>query len=413
MSRPRDSKFLDRLAAAVIATLLFVGVAYNQGLIGDPVQSILSFVSGEPPLNPHWRSALPRLEESERDAIATIDGQLAPIDAVFADAKKGVRPFVDAVFDLEGRLNYGGQLLEEGAGFAARFINDVSVEVFGGEKVFDYTGPSGDRFADYVREQFDKRVLDPATLRRAAASAVAGYGGELEAIEGKLLVDLRADLPDGQVDTTDLLPKLKLDAPELVSLEGTMGEIMAAAGTDFGVAVAKIIVGEILGDLVAGQITDAKDTSGQKLAISASVGMLTGKLLDFGMESAGYTPQQKLAARVDLALDRMRSLLIEGDASAVKNYLTLGRYRDAHPDPSVRDACRRATELMEQRCHLGLRRSLESLERKRAEQRRTALYRHITGESTPPLPALGGEDRMTPDQITDLARQCASYYGAN
>ena len=341
-----------------------------------------------------WAAAIPRIRQAELDSQAAIKSQLARIDEFFAARKEGARPFAAAVLGTEGKL--------QAAGAAVEGAVKVLDELFGSKPA---RGP--DSFTLYVGRSFRQHVLDTGELQKAIDDSVAAYRGELQRLEGKLLVDLRADLDDTGLDFAGALPGVR--ANDAVGNQGNamIAEAVKDAAGDFSAMIVKFAVSTAIGNAVSDRLTRKEDSGLKKLGVNLAVGAAVDGAIDAGLAQAGYDPERDLSAKVTASLDRMRARLVDGDPRAVEAYLYLRLNRLLYIDPAVHAACRRATDAIEGSGDLGLRQTLLVVHDRRVEARRAGLYRLILGTDPAVQPSL----RLPMgDQITKYAQQCEAYW---
>jgi hypothetical protein len=352
-----------------------------------------------------WEAIRPRLEQADRDSATAVELQLASINEFFAERTQGARPFAEAVLGTEGKLEATGGVVETAASALG--------ELFGNKPS---SGPNS--FTLYVGRSFRKHVLDTGQLQKAIDRAVAGYAGEVRRLEGRLLVDLRADLDDAGFDFTRALPEIR--AGDAVAGQGNalISEAVEAATVDFSAMVVKFAVSTAIGNAAADRLTREDDSRLKKLGINVAAGMAVDKAIDEAIARAGYDPEAALAAKVTASLYRMRTLLVEGDLQAAKNYSTLCLFRDGYPDTKVSAACREAADSIERGSSLGLRRRLLALHAERSRLRTAALRKFVLGYDVLPEKSadptrLDPQKSSPPAQILQFARQCRALYGAH
>ncbi len=347
-----------------------------------------------------WEAIERRLARADRDSTAVAEAQLAGINEFFAGRKRGARPFAQAVLGMQGKFASIGCLLGDAAGGLDQLL--------GGQ-------PHPPAFSHYAREQFGVHVFTTRQLQKAIDRAVAGYAGDVRALEGRLLVDLRADLDDAGFDFTRALPVIRAGKAVAGESNAMISQAIDAAAKDFSATIVKFAVSTAIGNAVGDRLTSVGDSGIKQLGINFGAGVAVDKVLDEGIARAGYDPESALAAKVTAALDRMRVLLIEGNARTVRNYSILLAYRDGHPDQTIRSACREATNVMERGANLGLRRGLLALHAERSRFRKAALRKLFFGDGAPVetvIPVrIDPEITFTPDEILKLARQYRDFYG--
>jgi hypothetical protein len=378
------------------------------GCLSDVPAAAQSAVFSTPPAsqetNPRetWVAVASRLKQAERDSATAVESQLARVNEFFAGRKQGARPFAVAVLGTEGKLQATGAVVEGGASAIG--------ELFGNKPA---TGP--DSFTLYVRRCFRQLVLDTGQLQTAIDGAVAGYAGEVRRLEGRLLVDLRADLDDRAFDFSRALPGTRAGDAVAGPGDAMISQAVNAATQDFMAMIVKFTVSTVVGNAVSDRLTREDDSQLKKLGVNFAVGMAVDKALDEAIARAGYDPEGALAAKVTASLDRMRALLVEGDPRTVQNYSSLCAFRDRYPDAAVRAACREAADIMEHGANVGLRRRLLALHEQRSRLRTAALNKFIFGPGAPPAETaapsvIDPEKSSPPAQILQFARQCRAFY---
>jgi hypothetical protein len=330
--------------------------------------------------------------------------QLARINDFFAARKRGAGPFAQAVLGTEGKAQAAGALAE-GA------VNAVG-ELFGNKPS---AGP--DSFTRYVGRCFRLHVLDTGQLQKTIDHAVAGYAGDVRALEGKLLVDLRADLDDAGFDFTRALPAIRGGDAVAGQTDAMISQAIDAAVADFSATIVKFAVSTVIGNAVGDRLTQDGDSGVKKFGVNVAAGMAVDKVLDEAISRAGYDPEGALAAKVTAALDRMRERLMEGNPGAIRNYSILCIYRDSYTDQTIRSACREAADVMERGANLGLRHRLLTLHAERRDFRAATLRKFVLGVGEPPDDTIFSarsrpENVYPPGQILELARECRDFYGA-
>ncbi len=351
-----------------------------------------------------WAAVAARLDQADRESAESVESQLARVNEFFTERKQGARPFAEAVLGTEGKLQATGGLIEGAASALG--------ELFGNKPA---TGP--DSFTIYVRRSFRRHVLDAGQLEKAIDSAVAGYGGEIRRLEGRLLVDLRADLDDAGFDVTRALPEIRAGAAAAGQGDAMISQAVEAAAADYSAMIVKFAVSTVISNEVADRLTKDGDSRLKKFGINIAAGVAVDKVLDEAVARAGYDPEGALAAKVTSSLDRMRVLLVDGWPQAAQHYSALCAFRDGYPNEAIRAACREAATVIERSPSLGLRHQLLALHAERSRLRAAALRKFVFGPDAPAAesaaPArIDPKKSSPPAQILQFARQCRDYYGA-
>ena len=135
------------------------------------------------------------LEQFLQETEAMLESRLSRVKTYFDERKDGTRPFARQVLSLDAKL---------------RMTGDVGEAIFDGIGQLFGAAPSTqpDSFTPYVRRCFQEKVLDPAKVREALDEAVAGYRGDVAEAEGRLLVALRADIPQDAIGLGGSSPNL-------------------------------------------------------------------------------------------------------------------------------------------------------------------------------------------------------------
>jgi hypothetical protein len=190
-----------------------------------------------------------------------------------------------------------------------------------------------------------------------------------------------------------------------------VAQAVDAAAEDFVAMFVKLAISWVVGDAVAAQFTNDDDPFLKKQGINFAAGMAVDKAMDEAIAQSGYDPEGALAAKVTASLDRMRTLLIDGDDPG-RHYFALCTFRDGYPDEEVRTACRVAAEAMHVPANLGLRHRLRLLHDERSRRRAAVLFKSVFGTEAPsPAVTLDPETTSPRDQILQFAGQCLNLYG--
>jgi hypothetical protein len=341
-----------------------------------------------------WEAASKRLVEAEQESLQACEARVAACSAFFADRGRGAAVFAEELLGIEGKLRAAGGVVENG-------LNAIG-EFFGGSPA----GP--DSFTQHVASRFRERVIGPDQIRRATREAFSGYAGDVRQIEGRLLVDLRADLGD------DALAFAASDAAPLsADDESIVQQVASDAAGDLGATLVKFIISAVVSDAITDKVTDKDDSFLKRQGTNFALGMAMDKALDEAALAAGYDPQKQIEAKVKVALARLAAGVVEGDKNCGDAFLELSYLRNLHPDGRVRDAATEAMDVMERSPNIGLRARLLALHWSRVRTRSLALSRHILGPGVPPrlTHRLTSNPDATSDKLIEFANECFRIFG--
>jgi hypothetical protein len=253
-----------------------------------------------------WRESAPErradthLTHASASSRAAIDARLKPLSAFFARARRGTKPFASEA------LSWGGKWAMV-QGYLPWTENDTHKK--------------------YVSEAFARHVFDPQDLQKVMEGSIRDYLGDLEAVENRLLVGLRADLAD--LDTSGQGTPTHLQSDEAFRKEYRLmaDKVVAATRADVG-----ILLGREIGTLVASEVATQivmqatrvmagemglgagiLGTGAASAVASLGVGMVIAFVLDYVLDAvfrmAGYDPVAKISDEVKRSLDKMEAAL--------------------------------------------------------------------------------------------------------
>jgi hypothetical protein len=340
-----------------------------------------------------WNAAYKRLIQAEAESRQACDARIAACSAFFTARQRGAGRFAGEVLGLEGKLRATGGMIENG-------VNAVG-------QYFGY-GPGGkDSFTRHVESRFRELVISPDQVRQVTREALAGYQDDMRRIEGRVLVDLRADLSDNA---------LAFASPDAGMLLGNddfiVRQVASDAAGDLGVSLVKLIISSVLSDAVTDKVMDKNDSFLKRQGTNFAIGMAMDKALDQAALAGGYDPQKRIEVRVKATLDRLAAEIVEGRKVSSDAFVIMSRWSNLHPDGRVRDAAAKAVAVMERSPGIGLRARLLSLHWSRVRSRSLALSRHILGPGVPlRLTHSLKLGDTTPETLIDLANQCSRDFG--
>jgi hypothetical protein len=321
-----------RNAVAAGATLLMVGVIM-MGVFGSSDRT-------EPPITPlvpptrsaserTWEKVAPRLEQSKGDSRAAITRRLKQVTSYFDERKSGARPFAQAVLGVDGKIQAVDTLVSRATSAISDFFwpqKDDPDDFF---QALKDTIP--DRFTLFVNERFRQQVIDPFQIRAVVKDAIAGYVGDVEQIENRLLVDIRADLADTD-DAAETLPGLQPVDVLHDRYETLLREVVGVAATDLNVTTATQVVSWVGGDIATAVSMSVASSLASELGLSAGVGAasslttlgaglvvgwMVDQIIEATLKQAGYDPEGEIVSKIEAALDQAGRMTGE----AMKNEL--------------------------------------------------------------------------------------------
>ncbi len=291
------------LSAVGILCGLFTAMAIRDKMAELPVRK-----SAEPPrkLTP-WEKVERHLSAAERMSNDATDQNVGRIQGFFAERKGHAREFGEDVLSMSGKWAWVKSRLP-------------------------FT--DGDEHETFLRESFERHLFKGDELKELVEATVASYLSELEKIDNETLVAIRADLSDSELATSELGSVLSSDQSfrqayarvvEAVvpvverDMKLTGGrEAAAFVGSEIGVAIASRILTAVAARLgVSGGILTTGAASGvATLGAGLVAAFVVDMALDWVLKKAGYDPAGDIASKVNETLDKVESLLVEGDGAA-------------------------------------------------------------------------------------------------
>lgn len=334
-----------------------------------------------------------------------LDQRIKGLKGFFDERKANAPRFASTLLCTSAKLHTAGSLFEK----LASSVN----ELFAGNAEDFTIPPSPDSFTLHVRQCFRDDLLDPAKVRMAVAEVVDGFKGDVIEAEGRLLVALKLDIPDGiGWAPLNLEPELRV----LGRGEAVADEAAGDAVNDLNADLAKLVVSTFVGNKLADGITPRDASPAGRLARNVAVGVATDMALDSGARAAGYDPQEKIASKVGAGIDQIRDLFIDGDRTTEKVTLLVSALQTQHPDAAVRLACDRANEALKRVATLGVRQRLERLRNRRSWELWKAAAARLIGPETAASPFMmfepfKAEECSPPEQIIRWAEQIVATCG--
>lgn len=227
--------------------------------------------------------AKPHIEKADADCLASIDPSLQSLQAFFDEAKGKADAFADDVLGWYSK----------------------------------YTLIRG-QHEKFLAETFRKHFFGPDELKQAITNAAQAYVADLEAIDNRMLVDIRmdiADLPDGAslqaMPVPDLKDRYRLLCSRIAGITG------ADAAVDIGRVATDMIVTSVVAMMAAGMGTSAVVLGGGAASgwWTFGIGLVVGVIVDQIIGAVWnwtYDPHGKLVAMMNKKIDEVRSLVLDG-----------------------------------------------------------------------------------------------------
>jgi hypothetical protein len=243
--------------------------------------------------------ARPHIEKADADSQAGIESSLQPLQAFFDEAK----------------------------GHAPAFAGDV----LGWYSKYKLIRGQHEEF---LAETFRTHFFGPDELKQAMTDAVTGYVANLEAIDNRMLVDIRmdvADLPAGvslaAMPVPDLQERYRAVCGRIAGITG------ADTAVDVGRAAADMIVSSVV-TMMAARFGTSAVVLGAGAASSwwtLGIGLVVGVIVDQIIAAVWnwtYDPHGKLVAMMDTKINEVRNLVLDGDDGKPGLREELRRYAD-------------------------------------------------------------------------------------
>jgi hypothetical protein len=282
---------------------MMIGLACGGAAVGvgglAAVRRIFPYFAFDEQVRVTRARARPHIEKADADSQAGIDASLVPLQAFFDDAK----------------------------GHAEAFAGDV----LGWYSKYKLIRGQHEKF---LAETFRKHFFGTDELKQAMTSAVEAYVADLEAIDNRMLVDIRldvADLPAGATLGEMPIPDLQR------RYQSVCGRIAGITGADAAVDVGRLAADMIVTSVVT-MMAARLGTSAAVLGAGAAsgwwtfgIGLVVGVIVDQiigAVWSWTYDPHGKLVAMMETKLDEVRNLVLDGADGQPGLREELRRYAD-------------------------------------------------------------------------------------
>ncbi|WP_337173573.1 hypothetical protein [Paludisphaera sp.] len=333
------------------------------------------------PKDAAWVKVKERMDQSAFACLSAADPTLKQhLDPVFADARAAARPFAEELLGWRGKAIYLDCLTQP----AFKQMDRKLYDWFGLGNAGRWLPPEVDSllpdpFHTHIRCELESKVIGVSRLRKAVDAAMADYAAKLEAEENRLIVALRADVPDDALAGKLVLPVLPPFATACPAMDAAVEAVASSARTDVGVLISREAASWFLGNK-AGELLNRRDDHFiKKTAINLMAGKTVDDTLKGAIDISGYDPEARIIGHVHTALDQLQSLLLEGDADERELYRGLYTFSIDYPDAEVREACAKALKALERNGNPGLRVLMEAMYNRRGVALHFALYRQVYG----------------------------------
>jgi hypothetical protein len=238
--------------------------------------------------------AKPHLDRAEKETKRVIDEHVKDLDAFFTQSKKNTRPFAEEALSWSSKW----RLMADYMPFTSK-----------------------DRHQKFIREKFEEYIFSPAQLEDAVKGSVSSYLVHLRSIEGRMLVDLRADVADfpssyllAQVDAARV--QAAYDDSLSLAIEATGSSLRADIATE----LVSIITTEVLTQVAvrlgvsAGILGTGAASGWATFGMGVVVGLIVDQIVSWVWDWWA-DPKGNLAADLDKKLDEINRLIIDGSGN--------------------------------------------------------------------------------------------------
>jgi hypothetical protein len=187
---------------------------------------------------------------------------------------------------------------------------------------------------EFLAETFRKHFFGPDELKQAMTSAVEAYVADLEAIDNRMLVDIRMDVADLPAAAT----LTKMPIPDLQQrYQSVCSRIAGITGADTAVDVGRLAADMIVSSVVT-MMAARMGTSAVVLGAGAAsswwtfgIGIAIGVIVDQIIATVWdwtYDPHGKLVALMEEKIDELQNLVLDGAEGKPGLRQELRRYAD-------------------------------------------------------------------------------------
>jgi hypothetical protein len=316
--RPASSSLTVSLCGGLLVLAGYMVVSFlARPLVGDRPQQPQPATTATPTPAPPpidtaavraraWAKAGPLLAAADQEIAAALNKHLAAIPRFLDERQAGVRAFAERLTGLRGKW----EILK------AQVASD------------------GDQdYAQFLADEFAEHVFRDDDLQRVVESAIRGFLSELEAIEARLLVRLRADLADDALQKI-VIPALRSDAELHRQFRGLSVRLASTMTTDLALTAGRELLlwqgGNLVGNLalraaagVAGRLgasgailAAGASSSWASFGVSIAAAWVLDQILTQILKAAGYDAEDQVVAHVTDMLGGLGRRLTNGNPDA-------------------------------------------------------------------------------------------------
>jgi hypothetical protein len=315
-----------------------------------------------------WRKIKPRLAVANRASEDELERAIDSINEFFGERKQGTKAFAASVLSLKGKW----QFIRSHLPYA-----------------------EANQHLKFLEAKFGEHVFKPDELKAAVESSVAQYVKSVQGIENQLLVNCRQDISDSDPLSQKVIPQIGSQKAFQAEFQRLLGVVGTDVSHDLNYTIGREVVVFVGWDIATTIFTRVGAAVATELSVDSTliaagassswatfgVGLVALIVVDIAVDwlekLTGHDPAAAIALKVDGTLDRVRTLLIDGDPEAIRVYRKLRRMENEDADPAVRTRCRTAADKIEQSGRLGLRAELKRLHEMRSRLREETLERLV------------------------------------
>lgn len=274
---------------------LMIGICCGGAAAGitgvSAIRHYLRLREAEEAMREAQRRAQPHIDTADETSLAGIEQSLAPVKTLFAAAKGHAKAFAEDVLGWTSKYNL----------------------IRGQHETF-------------LAETFRRHFFGPDELRTAMMSATEAYLADLDAIDNRMLVDIRLDVADLPLPAAIAsMPQPDLEA----QYRRLCGRISGITGADLGVDVSRLAADTIVTAVIA-MIATRMGTSAVILGTGAAnswytfgAGLIVGVIVDQIIARVWdwtYNPRGQLVDMMHLKLAEAKRLVLNGLRGELNRY---------------------------------------------------------------------------------------------
>lgn len=282
----------NRLALAVVLTVLgLLGTIADCPAEEPKVRLVPQRHANEKLKTDYNQLIAPHLEKAKKETDEAIEKALSEIAGLFEGAKNGTRAFAESALGLRSKWWY--------------FYDRLPFT-------------SGTSHREFLEEKFREKVLNGKEFAKSLTSILKQLGKEVYDIESRMLIALRADLPDlppnhppKQWDNAQFEKEFRtaIDSAE----EKAKDEMSVAVGREVCVGVVSEVCTLVARRLLAsaGIVSMGGTFAPETLGLSLAIGFIVDQIISWVWDGL-FDPAGGLAMELNHKLDSTRDRLIKG-----------------------------------------------------------------------------------------------------